>query len=418
MKPANPMRLLLSTIVTAGLLTVPGWAGAQTSGADLAVDKTDAPDPATSGAPITYVVTVDNDGPEAATNVEVEDILPLGSTFVAAVASQGSCSQVLVVVTCNLGSLADEAAATVAIVITYPGTGTINNLAAAESPVLDPNPLNNGATETTTVTGDGGGEGTDLWIEKSDAPDPLAPNADLTYVATVANVGSEDVTGVLLTDVLPLGVQFVSATPSQGSCSAPVLVLLTCQIGAVADDGSATVNIVVRPTGEGTITNTVTAAGSAPDTNPGNNLSTATTTVSADATTPGGGGGGGGGGGKGAGQGGCTILGTALDDKLTGTAQDDVICGLDGNDLMVGLNGRDVLRGGKDNDRGNGGKGPDTLTGQSGKDRLRGAAKRDRLNGGGSRDRLAGGPGKDRINGGAGRDRCTRGKGDKITKCP
>jgi uncharacterized repeat protein (TIGR01451 family) len=416
MKPTNPVRLLLATIVTAGLLTVPGWAGAQTSGADLAVDKADAPDPATSGSPITYIVTVDNDGPEAATNVEVEDILPPDSTFVSAAPSQGSCGQVLVVVTCNLGSLADETVATVTIVITYSSSGTITNTVAVESAVVDPNPLNNLATEATTVTGGGGGEGTDLRVEKSDAPDPVAPNADLTYVATVANVGSEDVTGVLLTDVLPFGVQFVSATPSQGSCSAPVLVLLACQIGAVADDGSATVNIVVRPTAEGTITNTVTAAGSAPDTNPANNLSTATTTVSADAATPGGGGGGGGG--KGAGQGGCTILGTALDDKLTGTAQDDVICGLDGNDLMLGLNGRDVLRGGKDNDRGNGGKGPDTLTGQSGQDRLRGAAKRDRLNGGGSRDRLAGGPGKDRINGGAGRDRCTRGKGDKITKCP
>jgi uncharacterized repeat protein (TIGR01451 family) len=416
MKPAHAVRSILAAVVAAGLVTVPGSAGAQVTGADLAVDKADSPDPATSGSPITYVVTVDNDGPETATNVEVEDVLPVSSTFVSAVPSQGTCSQVLPVVTCNLGSLADEAVATVTIVITHAGTGTINDVAGAESSVLDPNPLNNVATETTTVTG--GGEGTDLRVEKADAPDPVAPGATLTYVATVANVGSEDVTGVILTDILPLGVQFVSATASQGSCSAPVVVLLTCQIGAVADDGAATVTIVVRPSVEGTIANTITAAGSAPDPNPGNNLSTATTTVSAQAGTPGGGGTGGGKGGGGQGLAACTILGTPLDDQLTGTEQNDIICGLDGNDVMVGLGGKDVLIGGKDNDKGNGGKGPDTLEGQSGKDKLRGAAKRDRLSGGGSKDRLAGGPGKDRINGGAGKDRCSRGRGDKITKCP
>jgi uncharacterized repeat protein (TIGR01451 family) len=299
MTPASAVRSILAAVVTAGLLTVPVSAGAQATGADLAVDKADSPDPATSGSPITYIVTVDNDGPEAATNVEVEDVLPLSSTFVSAVPSQGTCSHVLLVVTCNLGSLADEAVATVTIVITFSGTGTINDVAGAESSVLDPNPLNNLATETTTVTADGGGQGTDLRVEKADAPDPVAPAANLTYVATVANVGSEDVTGVVLTDILPPGVQFVSATASQGSCSAPVIVLLTCQIGAVADDGTATVTIVVQPSVEGTIANVVTAAGSAPDSNPGNNLSTTSTTVSAQAGTPGGGGTGGGKGGGG-----------------------------------------------------------------------------------------------------------------------
>jgi uncharacterized repeat protein (TIGR01451 family) len=413
---SRPARSVLAIVAAGAILAFPQAAPAQAASADLAVDKADAPDPAVSGSPITYVVTVENNGPDTATDVEVEDVLPLSSTFVSAVPSQGTCSQVLPVVTCNVGSLADEAVASVTIVITYSGTGTINNAAAAESTVLDPNPLNNAATEATTVTSGSGGEGTDLRVEKADAPDPVAPGATLTYVATVANVGSADATGVVLTDVLPLTAQFVSATPSQGSCTAPVAILLSCQVGPVADGNSATVIIVVQPTAEGTIANTVTVAGSEPDTNPANNLSTATTTVSADAATPGGPGGGKGGGGQGLAA--CTIKGTSLDDKLTGTEQADVICGLDGNDQMLGLGGKDKLIGGTGNDKGNGGKDPDSLNGQSGKDRLRGAAKNDRLSGGGSRDRLAGGPGKDRINGGGGRDRCQRGKGDKLTKCP
>jgi uncharacterized repeat protein (TIGR01451 family) len=417
MRPiAKALRVALAVTVTAGLLAFPGLAGAQAAEADLSVDKADTPDPAASGAPITYTVTVDNDGPDEATQVELEDVLPLGSTFVSALPSQGTCSQLLLVVTCDLGSLADEATATVAIVITHAGSGTINNLVAVESTVPDTNPLNNVASESTTITDGTGGDGADLRVEKADAPDPVAPNANLTYVATVANLGSTGATGVVLTDVLPLNVQFVSATTSQGSCSEPVLVVLTCQLGDVADDESATVTIVVKPIAEGTVANTVTVAGSSPDTNPANNLSTATTTVSADAQTPGGGPGGGGSGGGGLAA--CTIMGTSLADKLTGTQQNDVICGLDGNDLLRGLGGKDALIGGKNNDKGNGGKGPDVLKGQAGKDKLRGAAKNDRLSGGGSGDRLNGGPGKDRLNGGAGKDRCRWGPVDRVTKCP
>jgi uncharacterized repeat protein (TIGR01451 family) len=407
------IRMALAVTVMAGLLSLPGSAGAQTGEADLSVDKADTPDPAAPGSPITYTVTVDNDGPDEATDVLLEDVLPLGSTFVSALPSQGTCSQLLLLVTCDLGSLADEATATVAIVITNPTSGTINNVVAVESLVLDLNPLNNVATESTTVT-DGTGGGADLRVEKADAPDPVAPNATLTYVATVQNVGSAGATGAILTDVLPVQAQFVSATPSQGTCAAPVLVVLICQLGDVPDDDSASVTIVVTPTAEGTIANTATVAGTSPDTNPANNLSTATTTVSADALTPGAPGSGGPGGGLAA----CTIMGTALNDKLTGTQQNDVICGLDGDDRIRGRGGKDALIGGKDDDRGNGGQGRDILKGQSGKDRLRGAAKSDRLSGGGSRDRLAGGAGRDRLNGGAGWDRCGTSKVDRLTKCP
>ncbi|MBA2592590.1 MAG: DUF11 domain-containing protein, partial [Gammaproteobacteria bacterium] len=41
----------------------------------------------------------------------------------------------------------------------------------------------------------------------------------MTYTVPVTNNGPSNATGVTMTDTLPAGVSFVSATPSQGSCT-------------------------------------------------------------------------------------------------------------------------------------------------------------------------------------------------------
>jgi uncharacterized repeat protein (TIGR01451 family) len=423
MSPVRRLRRFgAATLVTAGILALPTAAPAQLTGTDISVSKADSPDPVAVGTNLTYTITVANHGPAPAPGVVVTDALVLTLDFVSATASQGSCSELLLVVTCNLGSLASGATATVTLVVKPNVQGALLNAVAAvpTPPALDLDPLDNVAVESTTVTGAGGGPGADLAVSKADAPDPVAPGHTLNYTVTVQNLGSGDASGVQIVDVLPpIGAAFVSAAASQGSCGAPTAnLVLVCNIGGLAAGASATVQVQVQPTAAGNLVNTATGVATSLDTNPLNNVSATSTAVDPEAATPGGGGGGGGGQGGGGAGGPCTILGTPLADILSGTPGNDVICGLDGNDRLVGKGGKDVLRGGKHNDRGNGGKGPDTLTGQHGKDRLRGAAKNDRLNGGGSRDRLSGGPGKDRVNGGGGKDRCARGKGDKIRKCP
>jgi uncharacterized repeat protein (TIGR01451 family) len=54
--------------------------------ADLAV-SIDPPASATAGQPVTYTVTVTNDGPSAATDVVVDHYLPAGATYGAATAT-------------------------------------------------------------------------------------------------------------------------------------------------------------------------------------------------------------------------------------------------------------------------------------------------------------------------------------------
>jgi hypothetical protein len=103
---------------------------------------------------------------------------------------------------------------------------------------------------------------------------------------------------------------------------------------------------------------------------------------------------------------GCTITGTAGDDRLTGTAGDDVICALGGKDLILAGGGDDVLFGDAGDDRLEGGGGADTAYGGDGTDRLLGGDGEDVLAGGPGTDRLEGGAGADHAEGGGGGDRC------------
>jgi hypothetical protein len=92
---------------------------------------------------------------------------------------------------------------------------------------------------------------------------------------------------------------------------------------------------------------------------------------------------------------GCTITGTAGDDRLSGTRRDDVICGLGGNDVVRAGDGDDAVFGDAGDDRVEGGDGDDTLYGDDGADRLRGDRGDDVLSGGPGADELDGGPGDD-----------------------
>jgi uncharacterized repeat protein (TIGR01451 family) len=120
-------------------------------------------------------------------------------------------------------------------------------------------------------------QGTDLFVTKGDAPDPVIVGRNLTYTVTVTNDSPIQATGVVLTDVLPGGVTFVSVSASQGTCSGTATV--TCNLGTMAGGGTATVTIVVRASTRGMISNTASVKGDQSDPDMTNNSVTQTTTV-------------------------------------------------------------------------------------------------------------------------------------------
>src|SRR5438477_555844 len=73
--------------------------------------------------------------------------------------------------------------------------------------MFDTGTSGNPATELTTVN-----TSANLALTKSDSPDPVLAGNNITYTLTVTNNGPSDATGVSLSDAIPAGTSFVSAT--------------------------------------------------------------------------------------------------------------------------------------------------------------------------------------------------------------
>ena len=125
----------------------------------------------------------------------------------------------------------------------------------------------------------------DLAVAKLATPNPVAPNAPLTYSVTVTNKGSDFAQGVSVTDSLPAGQAFVSATASQGSCSGAGTV--TCALGTMAPASVATVTIVVKPSATGPYTNTASVTSTTTDPTQSNNSASASGNVGTPTASPG-----------------------------------------------------------------------------------------------------------------------------------
>jgi uncharacterized repeat protein (TIGR01451 family) len=116
----------------------------------------------------------------------------------------------------------------------------------------------------------------DLALVMTDSPDPVLARSDLTYTARVLT-GATSMSGVTFTDPLPSGVTFVSATPSQGTCTGGATV--NCSLGDLSAGAVATIDIVVRTAGPATLTNTASIASASPDPQLANNTASVVTTV-------------------------------------------------------------------------------------------------------------------------------------------
>ena len=121
----------------------------------------------------------------------------------------------------------------------------------------------------------------DLGVTKTDSPDPVTEGGNITYTIVVTNYGPGAATNVTLTDTLDEIVAFVSATPSQGTCSASTGTI-TCDIGSLANGATTTVTVVVTTPDVAEpmqITNLVSVSGTELDPVGNNDSATEQTTV-------------------------------------------------------------------------------------------------------------------------------------------
>ena len=266
--------------------------------ADLrVVSKTAAPDPVVAGQNLTYVITVDNVGPAAATNVVVSDTLgSLVNTggFQSAVASQGSCTPNTVTngtsqnLSCNLGTLNSGAQATVTVVVrpSIAVTGPrINTATVRSTDVGDPNQANNSGSVTSQVTAT-----VDVTAAKTATPTTVAAGAPITFVATIGNTGPSTAQTVQMVDTLPSNAAFIDiVSVSGGGSCAPITAgtvggTLTCNWASINSGTQQTVNYRMRPLGSATgstVVNSVAATTATAESNTANNSATTSTPVTA-----------------------------------------------------------------------------------------------------------------------------------------
>jgi uncharacterized repeat protein (TIGR01451 family) len=224
--------------------------------ADIAVTKTVDISAPVQGTDVVFTVTVTNNGPDAASGLTISDLLPAGLTYVDSAPSQGTYSNVTGV--WNIGALPSASSENMTITATVTGavgTPITNAAAIATLDQTDSVATNNTGTITIVPVA----PSTDIAIFKLvDNAAPL-PGGTVVFTIEASNGGSFPATNVVVTDLLPAGLDFVSAVPDQGTYNN---VTGVWTVGTITADNfqllliTATVNGAVAP---GTlITNTAT----------------------------------------------------------------------------------------------------------------------------------------------------------------
>ena len=241
--------------------------------ADIAITKTVDNATPNLGGQVTFTVTAHNNGPSTATGVKVTDLLPGSLTFVTS--TPGLPAYTPGTGVWNVGTLANGASATLTITVTVTTTASTTNTATKTAEdQTDPVVGNNSASATVT------GQAADIAITKIVSNPTPDFGSNVTFTVTAKNNGPSGATGVVVNDLLPAGLLFVSAAPSGPYNSATG----DWTVGALANGASSTLSIVAKVNTTAPTTNTATkTAEDQPDPTSGNNSAVATVTpVAAD----------------------------------------------------------------------------------------------------------------------------------------
>ncbi len=242
--------------------------------ADLAVGMTATPATVVASSNITYTVSVTNFGPSTASGVVVSDPLPAGTVLLNANPSRGTVTNSAGLVLWNVGSLAKDAKATLTLVVQANASGTITNSATASTTTTDPNADDDTASVVTAVTA----PEADLALSMAASADPIPTGYNLTYTLTVTNQGPATAPNLGITNTLPPGMTFVSA--SAGATLNGNKVIFP-NLGNLPSGAWMSVTITVTPAFAGTFINSATCGSAVTDPLKANNTAAVKTIVEA-----------------------------------------------------------------------------------------------------------------------------------------
>jgi uncharacterized repeat protein (TIGR01451 family) len=247
--------------------------------ADLVLSKTATPASVSVGQPITWTITVHNNGPGDAIGATLTDTLPATITpgAVTTTPSTGTnCAINGQTLTCSPKPIANGQ--DVVITLTGTPTGTAGDSAVNTATVDQPGDQHTGdnsATSTTPV------QHADLSVAKS-APEHVTPGSQIQWLITVHNGGPGTAVGATLHDAIPAGIVNAHLAPPVDGCTV-ANGALDCTFDPIAPGADVDIRLVGDTTRAGTVTNQVRVTQPG-DPTPGNNTAAATTRVSAPST--------------------------------------------------------------------------------------------------------------------------------------
>jgi uncharacterized repeat protein (TIGR01451 family) len=229
-----------------------GNGGTAGTSADMQVVKNlTSTGPYVAGDTVTYSITVTNNGPDTANNVQVTDT-PTNLTIVTV--SSTNCSAF----PCTIASMVNGASEVISVSATIDATGAFDNATTVSADETDPDTTNNDDN-----TGNGGTAGTsaDMQVVKSlTNTGPYIAGDTVTYSITVTNNGPDTANNVVVTDT-PTNLTIV--TVSSTNCSA-----FPCTIASMANGASEVISVSATIDATGAFDNatTVSADETDPDT--------------------------------------------------------------------------------------------------------------------------------------------------------
>jgi uncharacterized repeat protein (TIGR01451 family)/fimbrial isopeptide formation D2 family protein len=191
--------------------------------ADVTVEKTVAPAAIARGHQTVFTIVVRNEGPSVARDVVLEDVLPAGLGFVSV--DDNRCTEAAGTITCAVGDLPVRAPVTYRVTVTGDLEGAWRNVAEVTTTTRQPTDHLPDRDDAVVNVG----PVAELAIVK-DGPATVAAGGQITWQLAVVNNGPDDATGVTVTDALPAGTQFVSASAGCSEAGGTV----TCAVGDLA----------------------------------------------------------------------------------------------------------------------------------------------------------------------------------------
>lgn len=264
----NGKRMLLNSVLRPS--DRPGSCGLSLA-SDIAITKIVNNSTPQVGSNVTFTIVAINNGPLNATGVIVNDLLPTGLTYVSHTVSAGSYTPGTGVWT--IGALSSGASRTMTITATATSAAipSRTNTAVVSASEPDSNTSNNSASATVNPLF------ADLSVVKTVNNSTQTVGQNVVFTILASNLGPANATGVVMNDLLPAGLTYVSHTASSGTYNSGTG---AWSIGSLATGASRTLTITATVTSAGLpqVTNTATITGNEFDPSLTNNTSVVSVT--------------------------------------------------------------------------------------------------------------------------------------------